>query len=164
MQAIICGLGGQGVITINAMIGTLATMLGHSVTSAETHGMAMRGGSVYTSLKVGDDLCPTVAVGSADVIVSTNIEETKRNLKYLKHGGIIITEGKLDEDISCKVITIDARDIAISNFGGAVHAGTILFGALLKEFNDLFPKDKSIEILKINKKINIDAVLYGLDN
>ncbi len=162
MQAIICGLGGQGVITINAIIGTLATKLGLEVTSAETHGMAMRGGSVYTSLKIGDNLCPTVAEGCADVILSTNVDEAKRNMRYLKQGGAIITDGELKLDVACKVVCVNANDIAVERFGGAVHAGTILLGAFIAEFSDVFPVEQSVDILKQNKKINIEALQYGL--
>lgn len=165
IQGIICGKGGQGVITLNAMIGTLASELGLSAVSAETHGMAMRGGSVATYIKIGDCKSASVAKGSADFIISLTKDEALRNIEYLKEGGLLIMDSESSDDLEkyYKVRSINATQTAKDKFSNGIFAGQILLGIFIGSFSEL-DQEKSIEILKSAPKINIDAVRYGVEN
>lgn len=162
MRAIICGRGGGGVITLNMLLGSLAANLGHNTISAETHGMAMRGGSVYTSLKINEGNSPAIEEGGADLILCLDSREVDRNIKFLKKDGLVITNSPDNESASYKTICIDATKIAIEKFASAKQTGVILMGAVAAAYSNLFPLEKTLEILKENKKINIDAFLYGV--
>ena len=165
IKGVICGKGGQGVITLNAMIGTLASGLGMDAVSAETHGMAMRGGSVATYIKIGDGLSASVGLSSADFIIGMTKDEALRNLPYLKHGGVLIMDSKDADGIDgdYRIIALDATDVAANQFGNAILAGQILLGVFLGCFKGL-DMEKATEILKKAPKINIDAINYGVKN
>lgn len=161
MRIIICGRGGQGIVTISMLLGALASGLGHNVISAETHGMAMRGGSVYTSLKINEGLSAAIEEMGADVIISMDETETTRNLKYLKNNGLILNDGEYPLNNNYKVININAKKIAMEKFNDLTQAGSIMLGKFIGLFPELLPIDRSLEILRTNKKINIEAVKYG---
>lgn len=92
---ILCGVGGQGTVLASKLIADAAMKKGLFVLSAETIGMAQRGGSVVSHLRVGEDLySPMVAAGSADLILGFEPGETVRMLPYLKEGGQVIVSAK----------------------------------------------------------------------
>ncbi len=85
---LICGVGGQGIVLTSKLIA--ATAMAHKipVMSAETIGMAQKGGSVFSFLRLGDDLhCPMFPEKSADIIIGFEPAEAVRMLPYLKDGG-----------------------------------------------------------------------------
>lgn len=165
IKGVICGKGGQGVITLNAMIGTLASGLGLDAVSAETHGMAMRGGSVATYIKIGEGLSASVGLSSADFIISLTKDEALRSLPYLKHGGVLIMDSADADGIEgdFRVISLDATKRAAEDFGSPILAGQILLGIFLGCFKGL-NMEKTFEILKNAPKINMDAVRYGVEH
>ena len=65
-QLIVSGIGGQGVLFLTRIIAEAALRAGRPVLTAETHGMAQRGGSVISTLKVGDFRSPLIRRGQAD--------------------------------------------------------------------------------------------------
>ena len=165
IQGVICGKGGQGVITLNAMIGMLASELGLSAVSAETHGMAMRGGSVATYIKIGEGMSASVALGTADFIISLTKDEAIRNLPYLKTDGVLILDSKEASglDGGYRIIALDATSLAAEKYNNPILAGQILLGIFLGCFKGL-DTEKALSILKNAPKINIDAVKYGVEN
>ncbi len=74
-QLIICGLGGQGVLFLTRLINEAAVLMGEDVISSETHGMAMRGGSVVSYVRIGNFKSPLIRAGQADIIVSLSEQE-----------------------------------------------------------------------------------------
>jgi indolepyruvate ferredoxin oxidoreductase, beta subunit len=68
-QIAVSGLGGQGVLFITRLLAEAALAMGFDVLSSETHGMAMRGGSVAAHLKIGPYSSPLIRSGLADVAV-----------------------------------------------------------------------------------------------
>ncbi len=92
---VLCGVGGQGTVLASKLISGAAMNKGIPVKSAETIGMAQRGGSVFSHLRLGDDTCcPMIANGTADVIIGFEPGETVRMLPYLKKGGQVIVSSK----------------------------------------------------------------------
>ncbi|RMF66539.1 MAG: indolepyruvate oxidoreductase subunit beta [Calditrichaeota bacterium] len=92
-DVILAGVGGQGVLSVSAIIASSAMKEGLNVKQSEVHGMSQRGGAVYTNLRLSDaeihsDLIPR---GSASLILSMEPLESLRYLDYLKEDGYVIT-------------------------------------------------------------------------
>jgi len=91
-QMVICGVGGQGILTLSDIITIAAQMKGFNVLGSEVHGMAQKGGSVITNLKIGKNLnSPTIPIGTSKMLVGLEQNETLRYIKYLLPGGTVIT-------------------------------------------------------------------------
>ena len=91
MDILVCGVGGQGTVLASKLIASAAMSLGDTVHSAETIGMAQRGGSVTSHIRIGEDAySPLIPLGSADIIISFEPAEAVRNLMYLKKDGFVI--------------------------------------------------------------------------
>ena len=91
INIVLCGVGGQGTVLASKIMAKAAMNKGLKVMSAETIGMAQRGGSVFSFLKIGDDIeSPMMGKGSADVILGFEPGETVRMLPYLREGGAVI--------------------------------------------------------------------------
>lgn len=87
----ICGVGGQGTVLASKIIAASAMDEGYTVHSAETIGMAQRGGPVTSHVRIGDDaFSPLIPIGGADLLIAFEPSEAVRNLKYLKKGGFVI--------------------------------------------------------------------------
>ncbi len=85
---LLCGVGGQGIVLTSKLIASAAMSHGMPVMSAETIGMAQKGGSVFSFLRLGDDLCcPMFPEHSADLLIAFEPAEAVRMLPYLKKGG-----------------------------------------------------------------------------
>lgn len=88
---LICGIGGQGIILTSKLIAATAMSKGYDVMSAETIGMAQKGGSVFSYLRVGDDLnSPMFQKGSADIIIAFEPAEAIRMIDFLKPDGCVV--------------------------------------------------------------------------
>lgn len=90
---ILSGVGGQGILSIAAIIGEAALAENLYIKQAEVHGMSQRGGDVQSNLRIADrpinsDL---IASGNADVIISLEPMEALRYLPYHSREGWIIT-------------------------------------------------------------------------
>ena len=91
---ILCGVGGQGTVLASKLTATASMAKGLEVRSAETIGMAQRGGSVMSFLRIGDSSTPLIKSGCADLIIGFEPAETVRVLRYLKKGGTVITSDR----------------------------------------------------------------------
>lgn len=92
---VLCGVGGQGTVLASKLVASAAMDKGFDVKSAETIGMAQKGGSVMSHLRIGDDaLTPMIGSGEADLIIGFEPSETVRMLPFLKKGGAIITSDR----------------------------------------------------------------------
>lgn len=92
---VLCGVGGQGTVLASKLVASAAMDKGFDVKSAETIGMAQKGGSVMSHLRIGNDaLTPMIGSGEADLIIGFEPSETVRMLPFLKKGGAIITSDR----------------------------------------------------------------------
>ncbi|SMC34702.1 indolepyruvate ferredoxin oxidoreductase beta subunit [Oscillospiraceae bacterium] len=92
---VLCGVGGQGTVLASKLVAAAAMNKGFEVKSAETIGMAQKGGSVMSHLRIGEDaLTPMIGTGEADLIIGFEPSETVRMLPFLKKGGAIITSDR----------------------------------------------------------------------
>ncbi|MBO5031815.1 MAG: indolepyruvate oxidoreductase subunit beta [Lachnospiraceae bacterium] len=146
---LICGVGGQGTVLASKLIAAAAMNCGHAVHSAETIGMAQRGGSVTSHVRIGDKAySPLIPKGSADIILAFEPAEAVRNLPYLKKDGTIIvnsvpvkptTESLNDTGYDgaemleylkkkCGCLIIDAEKIC-EPFGSSRYFNAVILGA-----------------------------------
>ena len=90
-NVILCGGAGQGTILASKLIAAAAMKKGLGVKTAETIGMAQRGGSVFSHVRLGEELhSPMIAPGQADIIIAFEPAEALRHLPFLKEGGTVV--------------------------------------------------------------------------
>lgn len=146
---ILCGVGGQGILSIATIIGEAAMKEGLYIKQAEVHGMSQRGGDVQSNLRLSSSPIHSDLIGNgqADVIISMEPMEALRYLPYLNNEtGWIITssvpfvnipnypdmEQINSEYANMKnAISIDIEKLAKDN-GIPRSANVILLGAALK--------------------------------
>ena len=88
---ILCGVGGQGTILASRLIASAAMNRGVPILTAETIGMAQRGGSVFSHIRIGEGAhSPLIARGKADLIIGFEPGETVRQLPFLKPDGAVV--------------------------------------------------------------------------
>lgn len=91
INCILTGVGGQGTILASKLISNAAMEKGLQARIAETIGMAQRGGSVVSHVRIGEEIfSPMIPLHSADLIIGFEPSEAVRTLKYLKMGGMVI--------------------------------------------------------------------------
>lgn len=183
---LIVGVGGQGTILASNIIGEACILEGRNVRSAETHGMAQRGGSVETHIRIDGRYGPLVPTGAADMIISFDLLEALRYRHFLKPSGTVVSAEGIVVPISAfqnnleipsadwikeqmsdiKLIMVDAGKLA-KDAGSILSQNVVMLGAaakilplkkesLLKAVEELVPK-KTVEI---NKK----AFLLGYES
>lgn len=93
---ILCGVGGQGILSIATVIGEAATKAGLYLKQAEVHGMSQRGGDVQSNLRLSTEpiWSDLIAEAGADLIISMEPMEALRYLPYLAPKGAVITSSK----------------------------------------------------------------------
>lgn len=162
----IVGVGGQGSLLASKLLGNLFLSEGHDVKVSEVHGMSQRGGSVVTYVRYGDKVySPVIDEGEADFIVSFEILEAARWLKYLKADGQIVTSiqsidpmpvitgaAKYPENLSDKLkatgVKVDAMDcLALAKEAGSVKAVNVVLIGRLSHYFDI-PEEEWIKVIK----------------
>ena len=98
---ILAGVGGQGILSIAAVIGLAAVESGLHLKQAEVHGMSQRGGAVQSHLRISDkpiasDLIPE---GNCDIILSVEPMEALRYLPFLSADGWVISSSQVFQNI-----------------------------------------------------------------
>lgn len=92
LDIILSGVGGQGILSIAAIIGEAALEQGLHIKQAEVHGMSQRGGDVQSNLRISSTeiYSDLIAKGSADAIISLEPMESLRYLPYLSPQGWVV--------------------------------------------------------------------------
>lgn len=173
---ILSGVGGQGILTIAAVMDTAALNQDLFIKQSEVHGMSQRGGAVQSHVRISDkeifsDLIPE---GKADLILSVEPMELLRYIPFLKKDGWLVTDSEpfintsnypekddLFEEIKKHPnhVIVDATQIAKS-IGNSKVANMVLLGtasaiiplsedSLLEAIKTLF-QHKSEKIIKLN--------------
>lgn len=187
---ILCGVGGQGILSIATIIGEAATRAGLNLKQAEVHGMSQRGGDVQSHLRLSDKTIYSdlIAQGSADMIISMEPMESLRYLPYLSKEGRVVTGSKPfvnipdypDTDTLMAELTalpaVDMMDIdaVARDAGNPRGANMVLLGMAARYFSILSPQElqdairtvfarKGESVVEANLKA-FRAGLEGLDS
>lgn len=92
---VLCGVGGQGTVLASKLLAAAAMDRGMPVKTAETIGMAQRGGSVFSHVRLGDGAAsPLIGRGRADLIIAFEPAEAVRQLAYLRPGGTVVVSDR----------------------------------------------------------------------
>ena len=149
---LITGVGGQGVILMSELLGNSAVKDGLKIRGSEVLGMAVRGGSVTSNIRIGDEVYgPLIPMGKCDTLIAMEPSEALRNVSYLSKSSVVILNtaitipftvslgkskypslGQILEklnNITSKVIKLDAAQIA-QDAGSLLAANIVMLGAL----------------------------------
>jgi len=140
MQYLLCGVGGQGTISLSKVLLEIGRRSGRRVIGSEIHGMAKRGGSVSVHVKIGDYYSPLIGKGMADVVIGLDDKEAFLSLSFLKDGGCVITNNthlvdwedpkvlKYLNDRGIKKYMVDAYKICQERCGSIRPFNTLVLG------------------------------------
>lgn len=124
-SCLLCGVGGQGVVLASKLIAYAAMEQGKFVRTTETIGMAQRGGSVVSHVRMGTEVhSPLIPLKSADMLLAFEPAEAVRCLPYLKEGGTVIVSSK-----TVKPVT--------ATLSGSTYEGTEMLEYLKKNVENL---------------------------
>lgn len=144
LNIIIVGVGGQGTLLASKVLGALAMRENMDVKLSEVHGMAQRGGSVITHVRMGEKVhAPLVSLREADFVLAFEHLEALRAENYVKPDGLMIANvqeimpmpvilGQKEypkEKLSVRSLQLDAYDIAL-RAGNQRSVNMVLLGAL----------------------------------
>jgi indolepyruvate ferredoxin oxidoreductase beta subunit len=95
INLLIAGVGGQGVITLSGLVAQAAVLSGFDVKQNEIHGMAQRGGSVSSHVRIGRKIhSPVIDEGAAHVLLALEKLEALRCIHYLSPNGLLIVDDR----------------------------------------------------------------------
>ena len=178
------GVGGQGILTIAATIGTAAVGEGLYLKQSEVHGMSQRGGDVMSNLRLSSDevYSDLIPEGKADLVIGVEPMEALRHLKMMKKDGWLITNKKPfinipnypDVDDVLKDIeklnhhvTVDA-DLIAKELGSVRAANMVMLGAAIPFIGiDFSAFEKAINTIFGRKgqdivDLNVNALKAGM--
>jgi indolepyruvate ferredoxin oxidoreductase beta subunit len=152
-QIVISGVGGQGVLFITGLLADAAINKGISVFTSETHGMAQRGGTVISHLKVGDFSSPLIRPGHADGLIALKAENLAQHGAFLKPGGWAAVNSPKPVQTDIETVMSDA-DLLAQNMGNPKSVNLIVLGLALAK-NKLFCAIEDVRSVlekRLNKK------------
>jgi indolepyruvate ferredoxin oxidoreductase, beta subunit len=95
IDILLAGVGGQGTVLAAKVLAQAAQSKGWQVRTAETIGMAQRGGNVTSHVRMGSNgeaiYSPLITPGTADMVIALEPGEAARALPYLAPGGVLVT-------------------------------------------------------------------------
>ena len=104
INCILAGVGGQGTVLASKLIAQAAMDKGQNARTAETIGMAQRGGCVVSHVRIGDEIhSPMIPKHSADIIIGFEPAEAVRCLPYLKKGGVVVVSRKAIKPVTASL-------------------------------------------------------------
>lgn len=155
LDLIIAGVGGMGSLFASKVVAQAAFEQGLTVRVAETYGVAQRGGSVFSQIRIGYDVCgPLIPRGTCGVLLGLEpIEALRRAVEFLAPGGAIVVNTRVNAPLETKmgkqpdldfptirakldklgagvVLEVDAWALA-GEAGGAATMNVVMLGALL---------------------------------
>ncbi len=146
---VLCGVGGQGTVLASKLLAAAAMKKNIPVMSAETIGMAQRGGSVFSHLRMGDNLyTPMIANGTADLIIGFEPGETVRMLPYLKEDGYVVVSRRAIQPVT-------------STISGAPYDGEQMIEYLKAHVRNLTIVDGEKACMEIGSPKVLNVVLLG---
>jgi len=167
-QIVLTGVGGQGTIFLVKLLAQCALNKGLDFIGTETHGMAQKGGTVISYLKIGDFKAPLVGRGRAELLLGLYPTETLRFLYYLKPDGVVVTnvEGEEFPELPFKTYTAPASELAVKGEINPKSLNVFMLGYAMAVVEDFpFTKEEVEEaIYQLNPRFappNVEALNKG---
>lgn len=156
-QIIVSGIGGQGVLFLTRVLAQAGLDMGLEVLTSETHGMAMRGGTVISHVKVGPFRSPLVMRGCADTGLILHRENVALHGDFIKQGGYCV----VNTDEPGSYLHVDALAYA-REIGSLVVANLVLLGFAVRQ-GALFCDQPIMEqvISEVSQPRNLEMNLRG---
>ncbi len=146
---VLCGVGGQGTVLASKLIAAAAMNKDLPVMSAETIGMAQRGGSVFSHVRIGKNaFSPMIAHKEADIIIGFEPGEAVRMLPFLKDGGTVITSSRAISPVTATLT-------------GSSYNGGEMLDYLKKHIKNLFVIDTQKACSEIGSPKALNTLLLG---
>ncbi len=146
-QLVISGVGGQGVLFLTRLLAEAALEKGLPVFTSETHGMAQRGGTVISHLKVGDFSSPMIRPGFADGLLILKDENLNLHAGYGRTGAWAVVNSRDFDSLpqagqGLKITAVDAGALARS-VNSARSVNLVILGCAMAVCPDMFcsPED-----------------------
>jgi len=139
ISIILAGVGGQGIILASDILGEAARLDGYKVSITETKGLAQRGGSVLSFIRIYKNgfVSPIIPLNSADILIGFELLESLRRINYLRKDGVAILNTRRIDPINVKM--------RMHNYPS--------FDAIRREFNKLTDKIYIINAYEIAAKV-----------
>ena len=164
-QIIISGVGGQGILFVTRLLAEAAIIKGFSVFTSETHGMAQRGGTVLSHLKVGNFSSPLIRPFRADGLLALKAESLAQHGFYLKSDAwaVVNSSNDVTPAANWSAFTVDA-DMLAQKIKNPKSVNLILLGfAMAASFasfeNKLFCSLADIKAVLENRLIDKQEML-----
>ena len=126
MNILLAGVGGQGTVLASKLLAQAAMEQGWRARTAETIGMAQRGGCVVSHVRIGDRVySPLIPYGTADVILGFEPAEAVRCLPYLKCTGTVVAAKKAIKPVTASLSGFDYESESMLEFLNH-HAGRVI--------------------------------------
>jgi len=178
VNIVLVGLGGQGILFMTKVLAQTALTKGLRIIGAETHGMAQRGGSVISHLRLGDVQSSLVRTGSAHFLLALEENEAYRNIPFLAKGGSLYANAKTDHfpraevtpylkktGIICRSVPAGeiamelgspmSSNLALLGFFSAFHEGPLAYEDLRETIDHISPdrfKEINFKVLDASYK------------
>lgn len=183
---LLCGVGGQGIVLVSKLLAASAMAAGETVHSAETIGMAQRGGSVTSHVRIGQSYSPLIPSGSASLMLAFEPGEAVRNLPLLNKEGTVIVSNTAVMPVTAslsggsyqaepmldflrervkKVITADPAELC-APLGSVKYFNVVMLGIALAAGVTGLPEEIVRESVKTRvpekfREINAKALMIG---
>lgn len=169
MNILLAGVGGQGTVLASRLLAQCGIDRGEPAHTAETIGMAQRGGSVVSHVRIGENMySPLIPIGGADVIIGFEPAEAVRSLNYLRQGGCVVVSSRairpttsllsgssyngsemleyLKEKLRC-IVVVDG-DCICAESGSLRALNIVLLGAAVGSGSIVFTEDEIASAIK----------------
>jgi len=184
---VLAGVGGQGILLAAEILGTAAVREGFDVRVSEVHGMAQRGGSVVSMVRIGEKVFSSLILeGEADVVLGFEPIETLRNVRYASEKTVIMigderipppaltlkgeSYPKIDvileklKFFSKRIVPVEASKLA-HKAGSPLVQNVVMLGALAATERAPVKKESLMEALKElvpTKYLNVNVKAFEL--
>ncbi|MCS7096974.1 MAG: indolepyruvate oxidoreductase subunit beta [Candidatus Methanomethylicia archaeon] len=169
---VICGVGGQGILTLSKILASAAVKCNYKVRVGETLGMSQRGGIVQSFVRFGRNVfSPLIPLGGANAIISLDYVESIRVINYTSSNSVVLLNSSSIQPISValgefsspslddvkkafnkiteKVYVLNAEEVALK-FGLPAALNIFLLGAFCKLFPNVLPLKLVVETIMEN--------------
>lgn len=170
INVLLAGVGGQGTVLAAKLLAQAAEEKGWHVRTAETIGMAQRGGNVVSHVRMGNEgepvYAPLIALGTADLVIAFEPAEAARVLPYLRPGGTMVSATTAVQPVSAALSDTDyvASDV-LARLASDVEAAKGWFVAVVDgELVDQVGTRKSLNVMLVATALAQGGIGIAVDD